>query len=73
VTNFSTDEWDSALWDTATWDSQGVGSVTTKWVSIGQTGFVAAPQIQITCGVTPFPRTELISFDVLYEAGGFMV
>lgn len=73
VTNFTTDEWDAALWDTATWDSQGVGTVTTRWVSIGQTGFTASPQVQITCGVTPFPRTELISYDVLFEAGGFMV
>lgn len=73
VANYSTDEWDSALWDVAIWDSQGVGTVSTKWVSIGKSGFVVSPQIQITCGVTPFPRTELIAFDVLFERGGVMV
>lgn len=71
--NFSTDEWDSGLWDVAQWDSQSVANVSTKWVSVGKTGFVVSPQIQITCGVTPFPRTELVAFDVLYERGGVMV
>lgn len=73
VANFATDEWDSGLWDVARWDSAGVGTVSTKWVSIGKTGFSISPQIQITCGVTPFPRTELIAYDVIYERGGVMV
>lgn len=73
VANFATDEWDSALWDVGQWDSQSNATVSTKWVSVGKSGFVASPQIQITCGVTPYPRTELIAFDVLYERGGVMV
>lgn len=73
VSNYSTDEWDSGLWDVALWDSEGTGTVSTKWVSIGKSGFAVAPQIQITCGVTPFPRTELVAFDALYERGGVMV
>jgi len=73
VDDFTTDEWDSGLWDVALWDSAGVGTVSTKWVSVGKSGFSISPQIQITCGVTPFPRTELICFDVLYETGGTMV
>lgn len=73
IANYSTDEWDSGLWDVAVWDSQGAGTVSTKWVSIGKSGFVVSPQIQITCGVTPFPRTEMIAFDVLFERGGVMV
>ena len=73
VTDFTTDEWDSGLWDVALWDSAGVGTVSTKWVSVGKSGFSISPQIQITCGVTPFPRTELIAYDVIYERGGVMV
>lgn len=73
VTDYSTDEWDSGLWDVAKWDSAGVGQVSTKWVSVGKSGFVISPQIQVTCGVTPFPRTELIAFDVIFERGGVMV
>jgi hypothetical protein len=73
VTNFTTDEWDSALWDVGKWDSGSTPTTTTKWVSIGKTGFSVAPQIQVTCGVTPYPRTELIAYDVIYEAGGVFV
>jgi hypothetical protein len=73
VANFTTDNWDEGLWDVAKWDSAGVGTVQTKWVSVGKSGFIVSPQIQITCGVTPFPRTELIAFDVLFERGGVMV
>ena len=73
IDDYQMDEWDSGLWDVAMWDDQGVGTVSTKWVSIGKSGFVVSPQIQITCGVTPFPRTELIAFDVLFERGGVMV
>lgn len=73
VADYSSDEWDGGLWDVAHWDSAGVGSVSTKWVSVGKSGFVVSPQIQITCGVTPFPRTELVAFDVIYERGGVMV
>ena len=73
VADFATDEWDSGLWDVAKWDSASISTVSTKWVSVGESGFSISPQIQVTCGVTPFPRTELIAFDVLYERGGVMV
>ncbi|WP_431321675.1 hypothetical protein [Rhizobium sp. YTU87027] len=72
VANYTTDEWDSGLWDVAKWDSAGVGQISTKWVSVGKSGFIVSPQIQITCGVTPFPRTELMAFDVLWERGTVM-
>jgi len=73
VTNFTTDEWDAALWDTGTWDSTGAPTVSTKWVSIGKSGYSISPQIQVTSGVTPFPRTELVAFDIIYELGGVLV
>lgn len=72
VANFSADEWDSGLWDVAKWDSASAPMVSTKWVSIGASGFVASAQIQVTCGVTPLPRTELVAFELLYERGSVM-
>ncbi len=70
--DFSADVWDVGLWDVAIWDAGQATSVSTKWVSIGKTGFSISPQVQITCGITPTPRTELVAFDVLYEAGSVM-
>ncbi|MRG66100.1 hypothetical protein GH789_12515 [Rhizobium pusense] len=72
VADFNADEWDSGLWDVAKWDSASVAMVSTKWVSIGASGFVASAQIQVTCGVTPLPRTELVAFELLYERGSVM-
>jgi hypothetical protein len=70
--DISEDVWDVGLWDDAIWDAGQATSVSTEWVSIGITGFSMSPQVQITCGITPTPRTELIAFDVLYEAGAVM-
>jgi len=73
VGNYTVDEWDSGLWDVAQWDAGTTQTVATKWQSIGKAGFSVSPQIQITCGVTPFPRTELITYDIIYERGGVFV
>lgn len=73
VGNYTVDEWDSGLWDVAQWDAGATQTVATKWQSIGKSGFSISPQIQITCGVTPFPRTELITYDIIYERGGVMI
>jgi hypothetical protein len=72
ASDFSEDVWDVGLWDDAVWDAGQATSVSTKWVSVGKTGFSISPQVQITCGITPTPRTELIAFDILYEAGAVM-
>lgn len=69
----STDVWDTAVWDTAKWDGAGVFVLKKEWVSIGRTGFVVAPQIQITCGDPVAPDVELISIDALYDLGGVVV
>jgi hypothetical protein len=69
----SSDVWDTGLWDTAIWDAAGEKSVTTRWTSIGKTGFVVAPQMQITCGQTIAPDAELISQEIVYEHGGLVV
>ena len=32
-----------------------------------------APQVQVTCGITPKPDAELMAFDVMYEIGAVVV
>lgn len=73
VADFSADVWDVGLWDVAIWDSGSSSEVTTKWVSIGKSGFSIMPQVQITCGITATPRIEMVAFDIIYERGGVMV
>jgi hypothetical protein len=73
IADYAADEWDVGLWDVANWDA-GVTLVTkTEWTSIGRTGFAIAPQLQITSGVTPTPRVNLVTIDMLYETGAVMV
>lgn len=67
--DFTTSEWDSALWDVATWDGDVTYAIKAKWASIGKTGHTIAPVVQVTSGVTPFPRVELISLDFTYTLG----
>lgn len=63
-------EWDNGLWDRAKWDAGAqFYTVTTDWVSIGQTGFVHAPIVQIVSGSSAAPSAELVTFDVTYELG----
>jgi len=65
--------WDVGLWDVAKWDVGSAAEVTTKWVSIGKSGFAIMPQVQVTCGISIEPKTELIAFDLIFERGGFQV
>lgn len=67
------DEWDSGLWDVMKWDGSSEKRISTRWGSIGRSGFVAAPQIQVTCGVTPTPDAELVAIDITYEVGAVVV
>jgi len=72
--NFLTSDWDNGLWDSTLWDTSGIkASYLTNWTGIGKTGFSFAPQVQLTYGVTPSPRVELVAFDVVYEDGGVIV
>ena len=74
VANSTEDTWDTGLWDAAVWDAAAAAlSVTSNWQAIAKAGFVFAPQVQITSGVTPRPDAELMSFDVQYEVGAVVV
>lgn len=66
--------WDTGLWDQAKWDTGVVFyTETTKWVSIGRSGFAHAPVILITSGSAAAPSAELVAFDTLYNPGGMVV
>jgi hypothetical protein len=72
--NYTVDEWDSGEWDEALWDAGVAQSLfNSEWVGIGQTGYVISPQVQLTYGITPLPRVELVAFDLAYEDGGVIV
>jgi len=73
VANVAIDGWDSGLWDVALWDAGILQNVTTRWASIGRSGFAMSPQIQITFGISAKPTTELVQFDVMFERGAMMV
>lgn len=75
VADYSVDEWDVGLWDVAVWDSEStsIQAIQTKWESVGRTGFAIAPQVQVTTGITPKPRVELVAIDVTYTTGGMVV
>jgi hypothetical protein len=71
---YQTNEWDIGEWDEALWDAgAGVVPFSSEWVGIGQTGYSISPQVQLTYGVTPIPRVELVVFDLAYEDGGVIV
>lgn len=67
-------EWDVGVWDVSLWDTGLLTyTVTTKWVSIQKSGYVLAPQIQITSGSTVAPNAELVVFDLVSEQGNVVV
>ena len=65
----TTSTWDGALWDVGTWDSEDAATVAAEWVAIGRTGYVAAPILQVTYGVTPTPSLALVAIDVQFAVG----
>lgn len=66
--------WDIGLWDQAVWDATTPRPVvSSKWKSIGRTGYVIAPQVQMTFGYNVTPDVELIAVDLLFESGELVV
>lgn len=68
----TTSAWDGALWDTGTWDSADAAIVAVEWVSVGRTGYVAAPALQVTYGITPTPSLALVAIDVQFSVGAIV-
>lgn len=68
--DFVVSVWDSGLWDSALWDGSSRYTTTTRWASLGKTGYVHAIQIQVTIGTTVTPDIELVSCTMTYTEGG---
>lgn len=66
--------WDVGVWDVAQWDT-GITPVAfnTRWVTVEQSGYVVAPQIQVSCGSVTTPSAELVIMDILFERAEVMV
>lgn len=69
--------WDSGVWDTAIWDDgtslDDLSTATTRWVSMGKSGYAVSPQVQITVGNNRKPDARLVSVELIYETGGLVV
>lgn len=67
--------WGSVNWGEFLWGEEPEAAVVTNtlWVSIGRTGQVIAPQIQVTCGNSYKPDASLVAIDVSYTEGGLVV
>lgn len=74
ATSGTSGEWDVALWDVALWDtgSQYFHS-TTQWVSIGVSGEIIAPQLQISNGDDITPTAELTILHLTHVGGEVVV
>jgi hypothetical protein len=66
--------WDVGLWDVAVWD-ENVQPYTfsTRWTTIGRTGYAIAPQVQLTSGSLEQPTAQLVEVTMTYEIGGLVV
>lgn len=66
--------WDTAIWDQSLWDSgaSDLFNVSTRWVSIGRSGYVMAPQVQVSSGANRPADCELVEMTVSYETGSFV-
>lgn len=69
VSNYTVDNWDEGDWDIATWDSASTISNQANWTSIGVTGAMIAPLLQLSFGISPTPDVELASIDVTFRVG----
>jgi len=69
--------WDQGLWDDARWDQPTAVAApavrSTGWVSIGKSGFVHAPIVQVTVAQQVKPSVELIAIAATFEPGGINV
>lgn len=69
---FNTDNWDEGLWDVAQWDVGLVETTVRFRDSIGETGFVFSPRIQVTSSTDNKPVIELTLQTMTYTHGGLM-
>ena len=69
ATETGTAGWDVAKWDAGLWDDPVSTTIGGKWASIGRSGWVVAPELQLTFDNVATPNVELVSIDATYETG----
>ena len=66
--------WDVGKWDQAKWDEgSNKQRYSTDWVSIGQSGYSHAPQIQHACSGNVQTTGELVEMTITFELGDLVV
>lgn len=67
--------WDSGMWDQMLWDqgNDEMRLVGTMWRSVGASGAMIAPEVQVVSDSQLPSLCELISVDAVVEAGGVVV
>lgn len=66
--------WDVGLWDVSKWDTGSVEyAFSTGWVSVNQSGFAHAVQVQMAFGGLVVPSVTLLSITALIEGGEIML
>ena len=64
--------WGVAVWGGAKWGGTAAASTEAFWQSVGRTGYVAAPEVQITFGGGVRPQVELVSIDATFHIGALV-
>lgn len=67
--DYAVDIWDVGEWDVAVWDASTGSKVSAQWQAVGATGRFLAPELQITFGIAPTPKVELVSVDAQFYVG----
>jgi len=70
------DVWGQGLWNDALWDQAALPAPairSTRWVSIGTTGYTHAPVVQVTVAQTARPTVEMVAIDAVFERQGVNV
>jgi hypothetical protein len=65
----TTDVWDVGKWDEAEWDAGTTASYSSEWVSVGRTGNLIAPCVQLTFGTNSTPDVEIVAVEAQYHTG----
>jgi len=67
-------QWDVGLWDVSKWDTGAtLYAYNSGWVSVNQSGFAHAVQVQMSMGGTVTPNAKLLQVSALVESGEIML
>jgi len=67
--DYSSDVWDIGVWGEALWDGASPAIKVLGWSAVAATGRFFAPEVQLTFGIAPTPRVEMVSIDAMIDMG----